>query len=103
MSLRQIKIKRKLFLEGSAILLLLSLGFGTAWAQSSPAAPAANPPAAQTPLIGGGGVREVEKPLNVNGQSRNLSMMMVLKTDRDDINFVDVRKNYKDEIPKTNY
>jgi len=49
------------------------------------------------------GVQEVDKPLNVSGQNRNLSMMMVLKGDRDEIHFVDVRKNYQDEVPQTLY
>lgn len=50
-----------------------------------------------------GGPREVEKPLNINGQTRNLSMMMTLKNDKDQIQFLDIRRNYKNEVPKTNY
>lgn len=47
--------------------------------------------------------KEVEKPLDISGQNRNLQMMMVLKGDREEINFVDIRRNYEDQIPRTLY
>jgi hypothetical protein len=39
-----------------------------------------------------------QKPLEVNGQSRNLNMMLVLRNDKDKIKFVHPRENYHDEI-----
>lgn len=43
------------------------------------------------------------KPLKVQGQSRNLSMMLVLKGEKDKIRFGDIRENYKREILNTNF
>ena len=45
-----------------------------------------------------GGSGDLQKPLEVNGQSRNLNMMLVLRNDKDKIKFVKVRENYHDEI-----
>lgn len=47
--------------------------------------------------------KEIEKPLDISGQNRNLSMMMILKNDRDEINFVEVRTNFEDEVLKTTF
>lgn len=41
--------------------------------------------------------------IEVRGQARTLSMMLVLKNGKDSINFIKVRKDYKSEIPKTEY
>lgn len=43
-----------------------------------------------------------QKPLEVNGQSRNLNMMLVLRNDKDKIKFVKVRENYRNEILEEN-
>ena len=43
-----------------------------------------------------------QKPLEVNGQSRNLNMMLVLRNDKDKIKFVHPRENYRDEISSEN-
>ena len=45
--------------------------------------------------------KQIDKPLQVNGQTRNLSMMLVLKSEKEKITFVDVRRNFKDK--KTDY
>lgn len=53
----------------------------------------------ESSLSGGGGEADGgQKPLEVNGQSRNLNMMLVLRNDKDKIKFVKVRENYRDEI-----
>ena len=51
-----------------------------------------------TPAWAAEGHASEQKPLQVNGQSRNLNMMLVLRSDRDKIKFVKVRENYRDEI-----
>jgi hypothetical protein len=43
-----------------------------------------------------------ERILKVQGQTRNLSMMLVLKSEKDKIKFGEVRDNYRAEILKTN-
>lgn len=43
-----------------------------------------------------------QKPLQVNGQSRNINMMLVLRNDKDKIKFVHPRENYRDEIAQEN-
>ncbi len=49
------------------------------------------------------GSQEVDKPLKVQGQSRNLSMMLMLKKEKDKIKFGEIRENYNYEISKTNF
>lgn len=49
------------------------------------------------------GSHEVQKPLQVTGQSRNLSMMLVLKSEKDRVRFVEVRRSYRGEVLKTDY
>lgn len=39
-----------------------------------------------------------QKALEVNGQSRNLNMMLVLRGEKDKIHFVKIRENYRNEI-----
>lgn len=43
------------------------------------------------------------KEFEVRGQSRNLSMMLVLRNDRDTINFVKTRDGYDREIQSTQF
>lgn len=50
-----------------------------------------------------GGSAGDEKVVKVKGQSRNLSMMLVLKGEKDKIKFGEIRENYKQEVIKTNY
>lgn len=53
----------------------------------------------------------IRKPANldpngaveVRGQARTLSMMLVLKNGKDEINFIKVRKNYHPEIMNTDF
>ncbi len=42
-----------------------------------------------------------QKPLQVTGQSRSLNMMLVLRNEKDKIQFVPVRKDFKDKIQET--
>lgn len=42
-----------------------------------------------------------KKAIEITGQSRNFNMMLILKTKKDGISFVKVRKNYKKEILST--
>lgn len=41
--------------------------------------------------------------IEVRGQARTLSMMLVLKNGKDGINFIKVRKDYRPEILSTDY
>lgn len=50
-----------------------------------------------------GGTTTVDKPLDVKGQTRTLSMMLVLKSKKEKINFITVRRQYHDEILATKY
>jgi hypothetical protein len=50
-----------------------------------------------------GGVKEVEKPIQVTGQSRNLSMLLTLKNEKDKVKFVEVRRSYRDQVPYTRF
>jgi hypothetical protein len=43
------------------------------------------------------------KALEVRGQSRTLSMMLVLKNGKEGINFIKVRESYRPEITSTPY
>lgn len=49
------------------------------------------------------GSHNIEKPMKVTGQTRTLSMMLVLKNKKEKIKFINVRKNYREEILKTEY
>lgn len=44
-----------------------------------------------------------DKPIQVKGQNRNISMMLTLKSEKDKINFGDIRDNYNSEISTTSY
>ena len=92
------KLMERILLIG--LWVIAAAGFGLF------AEPLPGETAAPSSLSGGAdssASKEVEKPLEINGQSRNLSMMMVLKGDQDSVDFVDIRKNYQQEIPKTMY
>lgn len=43
------------------------------------------------------------RAVEVRGQSRTLSMMLVLKNGKENINFIKVRKDYNPEILATNF
>jgi hypothetical protein len=45
----------------------------------------------------------LDKALEVRGQSRNLSMMLVLKNRKENIDFVHPREHYQNEIRATIY
>lgn len=44
-----------------------------------------------------------QRALEIRGQSRTLSMMLVLKNGKENINFVKVRRHYREEILGTEY
>ena len=44
-----------------------------------------------------------QQPLQVKGQARQLSMMLVLKNEKDSINFVNLRTEYQKEIINTGF
>lgn len=54
-------------------------------------------------LAGPPAAREVEKPLKISGQTRNLSMLLVLKSDKDQVKFAHVRLNYRDKFAQVKY
>lgn len=89
----------------STSLLAMALAAGPAWA--GPKAKARHAPARGVSQERGmasiGGVQEAEKPLEVTGQSRNLSMVLVLKNEKDKIKFVEVRRNFKNEVKQTQF
>jgi hypothetical protein len=87
-------------------LILLATGLTTSSAlraEEASSAPANSAASGAAHSDSKGGVQEVEKPLNVNGQTRNLSMMLTFSNEKEKIQFFDVRRNYQEEVPKTNY
>jgi len=46
---------------------------------------------------------EVDRPLRIEGQARNLNMMLMLKGEKDRIKFGEVRESYVDDVRRTNY
>ncbi len=46
---------------------------------------------------------DMNRSLEVRGQTRNLSMMLVLKNGKENIDFVKVRQNYENEISSTEF
>ncbi len=50
-----------------------------------------------------GGSHEVQKPLRVFGQSRNISMQLVLKSEKDKLKFANVRTDYRDKFSRVKY
>jgi hypothetical protein len=80
---------------GSLILAFCLEVYGPcAWAK--PAKPAGG-------SFTGGGTATIDKPLKVMGQTRTLSMMLVLKNKKEKIDFIKVRQNYQNEILNTQY
>ena len=49
------------------------------------------------------GNTEVDKPLKVVGQTRNVSMLLTFKNKKDKIEFPPIRENYKKEISRTRW
>lgn len=49
------------------------------------------------------GSTEVDKPLEVKGQTRTLSMRLILKNGKDRIQFVENRKDFRSEILSTGF
>jgi hypothetical protein len=49
------------------------------------------------------GKTTIEKPLKVTGQTRTLSMMLVLKNKKDKSTFISPREHYRSEILNTRY
>lgn len=66
----------------------------------SAAAPRSTPAAAPTGAALSGGGQEA---LEVRGQTRALSMMLVLRSKKDKVDFVKMRTDYRPEILKTQY
>ena len=55
------------------------------------------------PMTTGDEPRGPQQPLQVKGQARQLSMMLVLKNEKDSINFVRLRTDYQKEIVNTEF
>ena len=53
--------------------------------------------------MGGGSMGGMKKPIEVKGQSRTLSMMLILKNKKDRVNFVKIRNNFRPEILGTQF
>jgi hypothetical protein len=51
----------------------------------------------------GGGKNDPNHAVEIRGQSRTLSMMLVLKNGKENINFIKIRKDYSPEIAGTQY
>jgi len=59
--------------------------------------------ASKTPSRRPAGLSDSDKSLEIRGQSRNLSMLLVLKNRHENIDFVKPRDSYHDEIQKTDF
>lgn len=46
---------------------------------------------------------EFQKPLEVKGQTRNISMMLVNQSSKNEVKFVTARKNFREQILSTKY
>lgn len=64
--------------------------------------PSAKPSVLSTPIRKPSSL-DPNAAVEVRGQARTLSMMLVLKNGKDAINFIKVRKDYKPEIMKTEF
>ncbi len=51
----------------------------------------------------GGAKNDPNHAVEIRGQSRTLSMMLVLKNGKENINFIKIRKDYNPEIAGTQY
>lgn len=56
-----------------------------------------------TPKRSLAGLSDSEKALEIRGQARNLSMMLVLKNRKENIDFVHPRESYKSEVQATGF
>jgi hypothetical protein len=79
-------------MKTQTLIILALLGSTSAFAAE--AAPSRGPASLQQASSS----HEVDKPLRVTGQTRNLSMMLVLKGDKDKVKFQHVRRSYKDKL-----
>lgn len=52
---------------------------------------------------GPAGISDSQRELEIRGQSRNLSMLLVLKNRNENIDFVKPRDSYREEIQQTGY
>ena len=64
--------------------------------------PSGNPSALSAP-IRKPATLDPNSAVEIRGQARTLSMMLVLKNGKDGINFIKVRKDYRPEIPATDF
>ena len=91
------KNKAKTYI-GEKILLVVFAVFAMVipldegWAKARARAPQRNP-----------GSTTIEKPLKVTGQTRTLSMLLVLKNKKDKSDFIKVRQHYRNEILNTRF
>ncbi len=75
----------------------------TSYKVRMPAAAAFIPNADRGGMASIGGVAESDKAIQVTGQSRNLSMLLTLRNEKDRIKFVEVRRDFRPEIGQTQY
>jgi hypothetical protein len=85
---------------------------GSAVTHAKAVAKAVAAPAAKTQVQSGpargpaslsAGISDSQKSLEIRGQSRNLSMLLVLKNRHENIDFVKPRETYRTEIQNTQY
>ena len=90
-------------LAASLFLVLLSFGAQAQTTKSKSKNAASAQVTGAAPARGPSGVNDSDKVFEVRGQSRNLSMMLVLKNRKDNIDFVKARENFASEIKETSY
>jgi hypothetical protein len=90
-------------LASSLFLVLLSFGAQAQTTKSKNKRATGPQVAVPAPARGPSGVNDSDKVFEVRGQSRNLSMMLVLKNRKDNIDFVKARENFASEIKETSY
>jgi len=66
-------------------------------------AAAAKAPVGRAPASLSTGISDSQKSLEIRGQSRNLSMLLVLKNRHENIDFVKPRESYREEIQQTGF
>ncbi len=77
------------------LLLLMGGSLNSLWA--------AGPSATSKPNAYSSNNQTINKPLEVRGQTRNLSMILTVSSKKDKIKFIKMRVNYRDEILRTQY
>lgn len=87
------------------VLIVSIFAMSKSFAEENSGVPPATPPSAGgTPLSAPpSGVTEAEKPLEVSGQSRSFSLMMVSREEREALQFASPRSSYEEEISETPY